>query len=229
MTGRLTLTNLSRQTALLIVAFCVFATPAMASLVVQNYMQADITAADPCFFKTAGDDTTSYTGADADDPLVAFDATQTIQIDGSNLIEETISVRGMVGDRIVYTDVVRYQNRCDVTLDITLVADSSTGTGDWTDRSARIYLSTASDVIGADDASEVAPAGLPGDVGAGSGWDANPIVIDAGGAISETSTGTISLAPGRELRGAIVVSTGTGAGSGVGSVNWQARATNSND
>ena len=53
MTRRLTLTNLSRQTALLIVAFCVFATPAMASLVVQNYMQADFSSAEPCFFKAS--------------------------------------------------------------------------------------------------------------------------------------------------------------------------------
>ena len=45
------LTKLSTKSALLVVAALVFATPAMASLVVQNFMQADITAADPCFFK----------------------------------------------------------------------------------------------------------------------------------------------------------------------------------
>jgi hypothetical protein len=223
------LSKLTNRGALLIVATLVFATPAMASLVIQNFMRADISAADPCFFKAAGDDTLTYTGADADDPFVAFDATQTIQVDGSNLIQERISVRGMTGDRVVYTDIVRYQNRCNVPLRITLVADSTNGVGNWTDRSARIYLSTASDVIGAADANEQAPAGLPGDVGAGSGWDARPIVVDAGGNVSETSTGTITLAPGRELRGAIVISTGTGAGNGVGTINWQARATNSND
>ena len=223
------LNKLSTRSALLVVAALVFATPAMASLVVQNFMQANITAAEPCFFKAAGDDTLTYTGTDADDPFVAFDDSQTVQVDGSNLIEENIAVRGMRGDRVAYTDVVRYQNRCDVPLQITLVADSTIGSGDWTDRSARVYLSTASDVIGAADASEVAPAGLPGDIGVGSGWDARPLVIDAGGNISETSTGTITLAPGRELRGAIVISTGTGAGNGVASVNWQARAVNSNN
>lgn len=223
------LSKLTNRGALLLVATLVFATPAMASLVVQNFMQANITAADPCFFKAPGDDTLTYTGADADDPFVAFDDSQTVQVDGSNLIQENIAVRGMRGDRVVYTDIVRYQNRCDVPLEISLVADSSNGVGDWTDRSARIYLSTASDVIGAADADEVAPAGLPGDVGVGSGWDAQPIVVDAGGNISETSTGTITLAPGRELRGAIVISTGTGAGDGVGSINWTARAFNSNN
>jgi len=221
------LSKLTTRGALLLVATLVFATPAMASLVVQNFMQAEITAADPCFFKAAGDDTLTYTGADADDPFVAFDDTQTIQVDGSNLIQENIAVRGMTGDRVVYTDIVRYQNRCNVPLQITLVADSTTGVGDWNDRSARIYLSTASDVVGAADADEVPPAGLPGDVGAG--WDAQPIVVDAGGNVSETTTGTITLAPGRELRGAIVISTGTGAGDGVGTINWQARATNSNN
>lgn len=223
------LSKLTNRTALLIVATLVFATPAMASLVVQNFMQADITAADPCFFKAAGDDTLTYAGSDADDPFVAFDASQTIQVDGSNLIQENIAVRGMIGDRVVYTDIVRYQNRCDVPLEISLVADSANGIGDWTDRSARIYLSTASDVIGAADADEVAPAGLPGDVGNGSGWDAQPIVVDAGGNVSEASTGTITLPAGQELRGAIVISTGTGAGDGVGTINWQARATNSNN
>jgi len=223
------LSKLTTRGALLLVATLVFATPAMASLVVQNFMQAEISAADPCFFKAAGDDTLTYAGADADDPFVSFDDTQTIQVDGSNLIQENIAVRGMTGDRVVYTDIVRYQNRCDVPLQITLVADSTNGVGDWTDRSARIYLSTASDVVGAADADEVAPAGLPGDVGAASGWDAQPIVVDAGGNVSETTTGTITLAPGRELRGAIVISTGTGAGDGVGTINWQARATNSNN
>ncbi len=223
------ISKLTRKTALVIVAFLVFATPAMASLVVQNFMQADISAADPCFFKVAGDDTITYTGADGDDPFVAFDATQTVQVDGSNLIEETISVRGMTGDRVVYTDVVRYQNRCNVPLDITLVADGANGTGDWADRSARIYISTSAGAIGAADEAEVPPAGLPGDVGAASGWDASPIVVNAGGAISETATGTVTLNPGQELRGAIVISTGTGAGDGVGTVNWQARATNNNN
>ena len=223
------LSKLTNRAALLVVATLVFATPAMASLVVQNFMQADISAADPCFFKAAGDDTVTYSGADADDPFVAFDDTQTIQVDGSNLIQENIAVRGMTGDRVVYTDIVRYQNLCNVPLQITLVADSTNGVGDWNDRSARIYLSTASDVIGAADADEVAPAGLPGDVGAGSGWDAQPIVVDAGGNVSETTTGTITLPPGRELRGAIVISTGTGAGDGTGTINWQARATNSNN
>lgn len=223
------LNKLTNRGALLVVATLVFATPAMASLVVQNFMQAEITAADPCFFKAAGDDTVTYSGNDSDDPFVAFDASQTIQVDGSNLIQENIAVRGMTGDRVVYTDIVRYQNRCNVPLEITLVADAANGIGDWTDRSARIYLSTASDVIGADDVDETPPAGLPGDIGAGSGWDALPIVVDAGGNVSESTTGTITLAPGRELRGAIVISTGTGAGSGIGTINWQARATNSNN
>ena len=72
------LSKLSTRGALLLVATLVFATPAMASLVVQNFMQAEISAVDPCFFKAPGDDTLTYTGSDADDPFVGFDATQTI-------------------------------------------------------------------------------------------------------------------------------------------------------
>ncbi len=221
--------RITKPVAIVIVALFVFATPALASLVVQNFMQADITAAEPCFFKAPGDDTITYNqaDADADDPFVGFDAAQTTAVDGANLVEETLSIRGMIGDRIMYTDVVRYQNTCDVPLDIQLLA--SVAGGNWNDRSAAIYLSSASDTIGAADAAEIAPAGRPGDIGEGSGWDAAPIVVNAGGVIGNDATGIITLAPGQELRGAVVISSGTTASPEVGTVNWTAEATNSND
>ena len=221
--------RISRRAMLIIVAMLVFATPAMASLVVQNFMEADITSADACFVKVAGDDFTSYTGSGVNDPLASFsndEAVDLIQINGADLLEEKITVRGMRGDRVMYTDVVRYQNNCDISLEVRLVTDAATATGDWTDRSARIYLSALPAAIGTD------PAGLGQPGVAGEGWDINPILVEADtGAIpaGNQTTGTVTLAPGQELRGAFVISAGVNAPNGaIGTINWVAEATNLN-
>lgn len=222
MIGRIT-----RRAQLILVAMFVFATPAMASLVVQNFIEADITSGDACFVKIAGNDAASYTGSDANDPLASFSATDTdtIEINGASLLEEKITIRGMRGDRVMYTDVVRYQNNCDIALDIRLVTDASTAIGDWTDRSARIYLSGSAVALGADPG-----LGIPGAPGAG--WDATPIVVEANsGAIpsGNQSTGAVTVAPGQELRGAFTISSGVGSVNGsVGTINWVAEATNAN-
>lgn len=222
--------RISRRGALLAAAFMVFATPAFASLVVQNYMQADITVANACFVKVAGDDITSYAAtANADDPLSTFSAnplSDTITVDGTDLLEEQLTIRGMKGDRVTYTDVVRYQNNCNVALDVTLVASTATATGDWADRSARIYISEASHVIGSADATFT---GFPG--AASSGWNATPIVVEAGGAIPalNAQTGTVTVDPNDEIYGAISVAAGVNATTtGTGTVNWVAQAVNAN-
>jgi hypothetical protein len=212
--------RISRRGALVATAITVFATPAFASLVVQNFMEADISVAAACFVKVAGNDIGSYTAVDADDPNAGFDGTtNTITVDGAGLLEEKLTVRGMIGDRVTYTDVVRYQNNCNVPLDVTLVASAPTATGDWTDRSARIYLSSVT-----------APTGNPG--APASGWDATPIVVDAGTGnipVTNAQTGTVTVAPGAEIRGAISVSAGVNAvATGIGTVNWVAEAENSN-
>lgn len=221
--------RISRRAMLIIVGMLVFATPAMASLVVQNFMEADISSADACFVKVAGDDFTSYTGAGATDPLASFSAdetTDTIEINGADLLEEKITIRGMRGDRVLYTDVVRYQNNCDISFDIRLVTDATTATGDWTDRSARIYLSALPAALGID------PVGLgtPGVVG--EGWDVTPILVEANtGAIptGNQATGFVTVAPGQEIRGAFVVAAGVNAPSNSnGTVNWVAEARNAN-
>lgn len=217
--------KITRRGALVATAMTVFATPAFASLVVQNFMEADITVADACFVKVAGDDITSYgTPTDPDDPLATFDgATNNITVEGVQLLEEKLTVRGMVGDRVTYTDVVRYENNCDVSLDIRLVASSATAAGDWVDRAARIYISDTPLPIGPTNS----PTGFPGEFGAQ--WDTTPIVIEAGGNISVSQTGSVTVPPGEQLQGAITVSAGTGANTaGTGTVNWVAQAVNIN-
>ena len=83
----------TRRSAAIIVALLMVAAPASASIIVQNFMEADITAAPPCFVKTTGDDPANSTQA-------SFDATgaNTIAVDGVDLLEEKISVTGMTGD-----------------------------------------------------------------------------------------------------------------------------------
>jgi hypothetical protein len=226
--------RISRRAALLATGFMVFATPAFASLVVQNYMEADITVADACFVKVAGQDATTY-GApiDPDDPSAGFSADDTastgdiIIVDGAELLEEKLTVRGMIGDRVTYTDVVRHQNNCKVSLTVRLVAGARPATAGWTDRSARIYVSDTTHVIG-DPALLFADLGMPGS--AASGWNGTPIVVDVGGAITtNTQTGPVVVDPGEEIYGAISVSAGVSAlVSETGTVNWVAQATNTN-
>ncbi len=209
----------ARRGSLVMVATLMFATPAMASLVVQNYMEADVAIVDACFSKVPGQDPISYTGQDDDDPLAGFDDTNTVQVSGTNLLEEKLTIRGMRGDRVMYTDVVRYQNTCDVPMSVTLIADGTTATGDWGDRSAQIYISTVA-----------APASLPGDPTSGE-WDNQPIIVTPGSAAisaPNNQTGSVTIPPGGEVRGAIVVAAGVDATDGVGTVNWIATATNDN-
>ncbi len=224
--------RISRRMALVVVGLMVFATPAFASLVVQNYMQADIQVGEACFVKIGGQDSVSYVGTDADDPLLNFSNDPTkpvdpdiIAVDGVNLLEERLTVRGMKGDRVTYTDVVRYQNNCEIPLEIQLVATAGNATGDWIDRSAFIYISSAPTAIG------TAPVlGFPGT--AGSGWDLTPIAVASNsGAISpgNNQTGSVLVAPGQEVRGAITVSAGVNASTtNIGTVNWVAQAVNQN-
>lgn len=224
--------KISRRAALAIVGIMVFATPAFASLIVQNFMQADIQVGEACFVKVAGDDPISYVGGDADDPLASFsnDPNKAVDpdiivVNGANLLEERLTVRGMRGDRVFYTDVVRYQNNCNIPLQIRLVTDAAAATGDWVDRSALVYLSSRPVAIGAEPS-----LGRPGTPN--SGWDQTPIVVAATtGAIEFTNsqTGSVTVAPGQELRGAIVVLAGVNSSSnGIGTINWLAEAINEN-
>lgn len=223
MIGRLT-----RRAAFSLVAVLVFATPAAASFVLQNLMEGEIASSDACFVKVAGADASSYPGAGATDPLAGFSndpATDTVVFDGVELSQERVTVRGMRGDLVTYTDVVRFQNNCSVPLDVSLVADATSGTGDWIDRSARIYLSSSPVPIGG-----VPTLGRPGS--AGSGWDPTAIVIEANsGAIPITNarTGAVTVDPGEELRGAVMVAAGINASnSSTGTVNWVVEAVNNN-
>ena len=152
----------TRRSAALVVALLMVAAPAGASVIVQNFMEADITAAPPCFIKTEGSDAANSTQATFDD------SSNTIAVDGVDLLEEKISVTGMTGDRVIYTDVVHYENNCAEPIDVVLTTNAVAG--DWTNLAAEIWISNNG-----------APAAIdPNLDGVGGDWNDDYIIVPAG-------------------------------------------------
>ena len=218
------------KTTAICTAITVFiATPALASMLVENYMTAEVGAIAPCFSKVGGADVGAHGNA-----VVAFDgaATQNRDADGNvvvtggvELLEEKVTVTGMVGDRVTYTDVVRYQNDCAQPIDVQLTLQGVAG--NWEDRAIKVYLSTQAATAPELDVT------IPADVVAADSvndpvyWDDSPLAVDAGAAavLTNEETGVITLDTGEQLRGAVVISTGVGtAVADVASLDWTATA-----
>lgn len=201
----------TRRTASVLVALMLVAAPAGASIIVQNYMEADITAAPPCFVKITGDDpTTSSQATFSADPLTDITA-----VDGVDLLEEKITVTGMTGDRVIYTDVVRYQNNCLEAIDVMLTG--TVASGDWTNVAAEIWISNVVAPGDIDPNLEVLPA---------DDWQDDHITIPANsaGAIAD-ATGVVTVPAGSEIRGAFIVSSDVAFTGGTATANWVAQAT----
>lgn len=92
--------------ALGIIVVILLAVPVAAAISVQNFLTADVQVADACFDKTAGSDVSSGTG------FLTFDATTTVSDGGVNLVQESLTIRAFAGDRLLYTDAMRYNNNC---------------------------------------------------------------------------------------------------------------------
>lgn len=201
----------TRRSAAIVVALLMVAAPASASIIVQNFMEAEITAAPPCFIKVAG--------ADAASTLAGFDdTTNTTPVDGVDLLEEKIDLTGMEGDRVVYTDMVEYQNNCAEPIDVVLT--TNTVSGDWADVAAEIWISNVA-----------APANIDPNLdaaGAATDWNDTYILVPAGTAAGAfvDSTGVVTVPAGQTVQGAFVVSTDNGGIAGANPVvNWVAQAT----
>jgi len=206
----------TRRSAAVLVALMFVAAPAGASIIVQNYMEADVIAAPPCFVKTTGADPAGST-------LSTFDATtNTISVDGTDLLEEKISVTGMVGDRVIYTDVVHYENNCAEPIDVNLTTVEASG--DWSGVSAELWISNVA-----------APADIDPNLdaaGAASDWNDTGIVVPAGTTAGAfvASTGVVTVPVGGEVHGAYVISTDnsitpTIPPTAIATLNWVAQAT----
>lgn len=209
--------RISRRTAVVATALAAFATPAFASLVIQSYMKADISLADNCLITQAGTDVTNYSTADG--PNAAF---ATGDMGGSPRVtfeEDTLSVRGMDGDRVIYTDVARIQNTCDVPLRVSLTIEGAQ-TGDWTDRYAEVYLSSVPTAFGATTA-----LGYPTDTSGN--WITNPISVDSTGTPVGTTSTEVVVPADQELRVATLIEAGTGSNlAATSNMSWEVTAIN---
>jgi len=204
--------------AVLAGALSLTATPALGSVLVENYIETEIDTVAACFHKQSGADVGAY-GLD-----LGFDNTvNTVDQDGVQSREELVDVIGMVGDRVIYSDVIRYVNDCDVDLNLRL--QSGEAAGDWTDRTARIHLSTVPHSDADPTTAPPTPATPSHELDDPTQWDQNPISIEAGGAIGNDATGWVTLPAGEAVRGALVVWSGADASAALGAVNWIAHAT----
>ena len=195
MTGRVTA---------LVVAFMMLAVPAMAAVITQNFLRADVSTDAACFIKTPGADAQTFSNP-ANNPYIAFDATatETDPVSGIDLLQERLTVEGYAGDRITYTDYVHYENNCDTDISLRLVAESDFAgnpakDGTWADVQATIYLS-------------VATGGANPDLSSAD-WDSSPIVVSA--AAVPGSAGAVIVPPGSFVQGAIVIDTDVAAAPG---------------
>jgi len=183
------------------------AAPALATVVVQNFLEVEVTTATACFHKAAGaDDASDY---------AEVDLTSTFTTpEGVNVLREELKVTGFDGDRAIYSDIVRYENNCTQPIRVTLAHEATVGP--WADVSAKIFITNVSDAV----AGAAPSAQLPG----GTDWDANPIVVDSTGAATNAATSTITLAPGQELQGGVVIDTSDGVTGTTASVHYVASA-----
>jgi hypothetical protein len=214
--------RITRRWAIAALAVLLVAAPAAASVITQNFMRTDVTTDAACFHKAEGDDAANFGNA-ALDPYADVDLTSTITNPETNvtLLQETVTVIGYEGDRITYTDVVRYVNDCDYDISLRLVVeDDAAGNAgftasDWTDKAVSIYLSLA--------------AGAGSDFGDPSEWDGTPIVIAKGDAApSSAETGTVTLAAGDSVQSAFVIEVdhqGGSFASTTGTLRYTAEAT----
>lgn len=132
--------------AIVALAIMLFAVPAAAGIIVQNFLRADITVNDACFTKTDGADVASASG------LLTFDDAATIAdtAGGVDLLQETATFQAYAGDRMLYTSAVDFNNTCGHDLQITFISAADPADNDAIDTPAafgdidvRMYLPDA--------------------------------------------------------------------------------------
>lgn len=114
----------SKKWAIAALAMLLFATPAAAGIIVQNFLRADITINDACFSKTDGPDVASASGQ------LTFDTTATVSdaAGGVDLLQETATFEAYAGDRMLYTSAINFNNTCGHDLELTFIsADDPAG------------------------------------------------------------------------------------------------------
>ncbi|MGA9595864.1 MAG: hypothetical protein WBV06_06890 [Acidimicrobiia bacterium] len=208
--------TMTRRWAGVLIAMMMIAVPASASVITQNFMAADASVNAACFTKTAGADASSGSG------FLAFDGGATIQdVSGTvDLIQETMSINGFAGDRLIYSDAVHFNNNCGSPVAVTFVSENDPNgglavdpayvAGDfWDDISISIYLATVA-----------APTGTPGSSG-----DWQLMMSVAQGSVSDQFA-SVSIPDGATRSLAVVIDTDDGVTTtDTGTLRWTAQAT----
>ncbi len=129
--------------AIAALAVMLFAVPAAAGIIVQNFLRADIEVNDACFSKTNGPDVAAASG------LMTFDTTATVAdtAGGVDLLQETATFQAYAGDRMLYTSAINFNNTCGHDLDLTFISAADPAGGAAIDTAAafgnidvRMYL-----------------------------------------------------------------------------------------
>jgi hypothetical protein len=208
--------TMTRRWAGILIAMMMIAVPAAAAVITQNFMRADVSVNAACFTKTAGDDVGSASN------FITFNGGATINDPSGtvDLIQETMTVNGFAGDRLIYTDAVDFNNNCGGAVAVTFVSenDPSGGLavdpafvagGFWTDVDITLYM-----------ANVAAPAGSPGTSG-----DWALMMRVAGGTVTD-QIATVSIPAGSTRSMAVVVDTDDGVTiTETGTLRWTAQAT----
>ena len=191
------------------------ASPAVAAVIMKNYVRADITKVAACMVKVEGPDAVTYATA-AQAPYVDVNTTSTLTTsDGVSLLNETFTVKSFKGDRLFVTDGMRIRNTCNYAIVVGLKAEADAAStagaatsGDWLDTDVKIYLAKSSigTVLG------TATSGT--DFSVAADWDQAPIHItpSATGTVANSTTGTMSIPAGSEIQVGMKVDAGTTAG-----------------
>ena len=201
--------RVSRRMAIASVALMSVAAPAAASVIIQNFIVANVSNKAACFTKIAGSDSlvTAYGSAAAlasAGPYAAVNTTNTLtSTAGVTLLNEKVDIRGFAGDRTRYTDIIRYKNTCSVPITVSLKAEADAAgsaiasqtapaAAAWSGMSVKAYMSKV--------AAPVASTALETDA---VNWDQQFTISSTGAVVNGSNT--VTVASGSELQGAFIV------------------------
>jgi hypothetical protein len=211
--------TMTRRWAGILIAMMMIAVPASAAVITQNFMRADVSVNAACFTKIAGNDVSSGSG------FITFNGGATISDPSGtvDLIQETMSVQGFAGDRLLYTDAVRFNNDCPDDIAVTFVSEndpSGATTGlaidpafapgtIWVDIDITLYMATVA-----------APTGTPG---TSSDWQ---VMMRVAGGTATDQISTVNIPAGGSRAMAVVIDTDDGVTTtATGTLRWTSQAT----
>jgi len=196
-----------RRAAGAAVAFAMLfsAGPALANVLIQNFMTAEFSAGPPpCLIKTAGEDVTSFPDG------FGFDTATVTTVDGVDVTQESITINGVTGDRVTADEVFVIENNCTVPLDVSI--GTGAAAGDWAGKHLEVWLGNPTNT-GAYP-TDVAPEDAQ--------WDQAPLVFDPTG-VTNAATGVVTIAAGDSVPVGMIVTTASAA-TGSGTATWVVQA-----